>query len=524
MFRPEGAAPGDLVPSRALGHPTWWAALALLALNDHALKGWGPAVVTGKLSDVCGLVVAPALIATVFRVRRRSGLLGAHVVAGLALAAINVSPRLARAAETVAHAVGVPWRIWVDPTDLVALLVLPLAFTALEPTMRRGTVTRPRMNLERLGLAIGAAACLASSAPPPDALVVTPGKVVAQGWTGEPVFVVDTASGERLRAFAAPGIERDGARLVADDVLYTARGATVVGHRLSDGAEVLDFTADDASFHDAFATDQTRLFLLSEPAGDHAMERVVAVGHDGQAAWSAALPSERTSRSPSEGPVVTAGLVVVTADDQLVALDPAGGSRRWTYRAGRPLRGVVGAGRVVCAFDDEGGLHAIDTATGRPRWRAGGANVDGARWGDAKPLGATDAGTLVFIRGDQRLVAIDATSQAVVWRSTLRVARVAFGPQHAVVDLGDGDDGHRYGLVDLRSGAAAWVRELDVAPDHPPHLLADDGIVLFAPSYEQLVAFELGSGERRWTFDLDEGSPMFVAGGAGGSPIVVARR
>ena len=35
----------------------------LLALNDHVLKQAWPGWVTGKLSDVAGLVVAPAVLA-----------------------------------------------------------------------------------------------------------------------------------------------------------------------------------------------------------------------------------------------------------------------------------------------------------------------------------------------------------------------------------------------------------------------------------------------------------------------------
>src|SRR5690606_12557634 len=41
-------------PARPLRHPRFWAALALLVVNDHALKGAGvlPGALTGKLSDV----------------------------------------------------------------------------------------------------------------------------------------------------------------------------------------------------------------------------------------------------------------------------------------------------------------------------------------------------------------------------------------------------------------------------------------------------------------------------------------
>jgi hypothetical protein len=43
----------------------WWAALALLIINDNLLKGHGvvPGWLTGKLSDFAFLVVAPVVFA-----------------------------------------------------------------------------------------------------------------------------------------------------------------------------------------------------------------------------------------------------------------------------------------------------------------------------------------------------------------------------------------------------------------------------------------------------------------------------
>jgi hypothetical protein len=38
-------------------------AIGILAVNDHLLKGVVPGLVTGKLSDAAGLLVAPPLLA-----------------------------------------------------------------------------------------------------------------------------------------------------------------------------------------------------------------------------------------------------------------------------------------------------------------------------------------------------------------------------------------------------------------------------------------------------------------------------
>jgi hypothetical protein len=48
--------------SAALLHPVTLTALALWAINDHLLKGWGPALLTGKLSDLAGLAVCPTVL------------------------------------------------------------------------------------------------------------------------------------------------------------------------------------------------------------------------------------------------------------------------------------------------------------------------------------------------------------------------------------------------------------------------------------------------------------------------------
>lgn len=46
-------------------HPLCLAAIAVLAWNDHVFKGLGPSFLTGKLSDLAWLVVAPVVLAAV---------------------------------------------------------------------------------------------------------------------------------------------------------------------------------------------------------------------------------------------------------------------------------------------------------------------------------------------------------------------------------------------------------------------------------------------------------------------------
>ena len=47
---------------RALTHPATLACVLLLVLNDHVLKGHFPGFITGKLSDLAGMWVAPMFL------------------------------------------------------------------------------------------------------------------------------------------------------------------------------------------------------------------------------------------------------------------------------------------------------------------------------------------------------------------------------------------------------------------------------------------------------------------------------
>lgn len=126
-------------PPAALSHPLFVAALVALALNDHLLKASGavPAL-SGKLSDVAGLLVAPAVLAWLCRVRSRRGWLACHAAVGVGFAAIQHAP----VAASVEALVG--WRIWPDPTDLLALPALALSAVALGRARRdAGWLARP---------------------------------------------------------------------------------------------------------------------------------------------------------------------------------------------------------------------------------------------------------------------------------------------------------------------------------------------------------------------------------------------
>jgi hypothetical protein len=81
-------------------HPVALLALVTLIVNDQLLKAFWPGVVTGKLSDVAGLVVAPLVLVGLWEIGQwvtgrwrgpsRSVLVVAIVAVGLVFAAIQM--------------------------------------------------------------------------------------------------------------------------------------------------------------------------------------------------------------------------------------------------------------------------------------------------------------------------------------------------------------------------------------------------------------------------------------------------
>jgi hypothetical protein len=168
-------APVTLRPLRACAHPSWIAALLVLALNDryfksHGLPALSPAVshwVVGKASDFAGLFVVLPVAATLFRVRTERALGLVLVTLGALFAALKTSAAASALYEAALAPIGA--RNVVDPSDLMALPMLFLSAWLVVRTGRSSAETdRPGVRwTARIGALVAAPFCLATSAPPP---------------------------------------------------------------------------------------------------------------------------------------------------------------------------------------------------------------------------------------------------------------------------------------------------------------------------------------------------------------------
>ncbi len=134
-----------------LAHPVPVVAMVLLGLNDHLFKGAGllPQVVTGKLSDIAGVLFFPLWLTALTNLAlwlvcycsrgigfplgldyqlRRWKLLAACGITAVLLSSIQLSATAAQLYADILTAMGIPSQVTRDPTDILALLLLPIPY------------------------------------------------------------------------------------------------------------------------------------------------------------------------------------------------------------------------------------------------------------------------------------------------------------------------------------------------------------------------------------------------------------
>lgn len=185
-------------------HLTDWrflAALVALIANDHWAKAAHPGLLTGKISDVAGLVVLPVLLATAARSVSRRASVTDHaplLFSGLLLVAIKTSPVAAGFVEsTLGVLTGRSQSIVVDPTDLVGLVGLVVAHRVIQNPrpVRLGRLGKP---VRMFVFGVGLLACVATSSEEDsgwiDLEVTNDGAILAspdQGQSRTPIISID---------------------------------------------------------------------------------------------------------------------------------------------------------------------------------------------------------------------------------------------------------------------------------------------------------------------------------------------
>lgn len=490
-----------LDPAQALRHPLWWGALVVLIVNDHVLKASGlfPGWLTGKLSDVAGLVVAPVLVAALVSVRRRRGVWASIAVIGAWFALVNTVPAVARACEMLTALVGVPWKLWCDPTDLLALPALGASAWLM---LRTAGVRRPRRVVAERFLAMaGAVSCMATSMAPATPTVTTQGKVVSQGYGSGPVYVIDSSTGRRLAtgAFhevAVTTIETGG-------VLYAVHGRTIRGIDLASESEVLEYVHEDGgAFHSLLLTDGARLFMIAKPGSGGAPERLVAFDlAQKKVSWSVSLGSRESARGSQKQPILAGGLIVVPAGHELLAFDPGTGRRRWKHQAGSDLTWPTSEGPRVFAVDAAGTIAAIDLQHGTTLWTYPVGSYDSFEDRGGARL-AAGSGVVAFVRGEH-LVAIEAETRLPRWRGPA-VDDVVIGQKVAVARMEIDDDDHLVGIR-MADGKQLWKLNADDWMELDPVVDDTNGLVLVRPFPNELRAYTAEMGRLQWRFMLGEG-------------------
>ncbi|MFF5177469.1 hypothetical protein ACFY2Q_05520 [Micromonospora sp. NPDC000316] len=132
MTRFDTQRDGALATLSWLCHPVTLLALVVLVVNDHVLKVAFPGWVTGKLSDVAGLVLAPPLVAVLVTllVPRLPGRVAALVglaTVGVGFAVLKSSGYAAELASSAWTALAGPSLVRADWTDLLTLPALGLS-------------------------------------------------------------------------------------------------------------------------------------------------------------------------------------------------------------------------------------------------------------------------------------------------------------------------------------------------------------------------------------------------------------
>ncbi|MCX5095013.1 PQQ-binding-like beta-propeller repeat protein [Streptomyces sp. NBC_00365] len=196
------------------------------------------------------------------------------------------------------------------------------------------------------------------------------------------------------------------------------------------------------------------------------------------------------SRGVYSSPAVTAGTVCVNVYGDLHAVDTATGKRRWRSHTGS-VAGLspAAAGGVVYISGADGTLHAVDAATGKRRWTF--------PTGDPVYTVAAVAAGVVYIGSVHgTLHAVDAATGKRRWTFPAGLPNYS-SPAVAEGVVYVGGDGALY-AVDTVTGKQRWKFPIGKEGFSSPAVA--DGMVYAGSPDGNLYAVDTATGRQRWKF------------------------
>jgi len=236
-------------------------------------------------------------------------------------------------------------------------------------------------------------------------------------------------------------------------------------------------------------------------------------------AWQRPLvPPSPLEWKPQErgGPAIDAlsGLVLVgTRDGWIHALDPDG-KRLWDYKTGGRIDAVPRIeGEVAYVGSSDGGLYALELATGKLIWR-----YDAQEEVGTTPVVA--GGLVLFMTLQDSLIAVDAKSGTWKWhhRRESREGFTILGAAPVLVSgalaLGAYSDG-TVAALDLKTGTVKWERRITPSGDFMDvDALWLQGSRLYAASYSGgIYALDVQSGQQEWELKAQGACRLTLGGG-----------
>lgn len=119
-----------------------------MILNDHLLKTSFGNILTGKISDVCGLFVFPLFLCTLYEVLLRRPLsrtvfYSNLIITNLIFIGLNTSEAFVQIYLLITDSIGIPSMVTMDWTDLLILPINFLILIYIDPWLRARPLGKP---------------------------------------------------------------------------------------------------------------------------------------------------------------------------------------------------------------------------------------------------------------------------------------------------------------------------------------------------------------------------------------------